>query len=105
MAENNVPDAAAHAASTLRLTPFWPDAPTSWFQMAEAQFHLCGVAADYDKYCLLLASLPKESFRMIRHLVELDRDRMPYDAYTQLKRALVSSHVCPITKRWGCFPE
>jgi hypothetical protein len=93
MAENNVPDAAAHATSTLRLTPFWPDAPNSWFQMAEAQFHLRGVTADYDKYCLLLASLPKESFRMVSHLVELDGDRVADDAYTQLKRALVSSHI------------
>jgi hypothetical protein len=61
--------------------------------MAEAQFHLCSVAADYNKYCLLLASLPKESFRTISHLMELDRDNMLADAYTQLKRALVSSHV------------
>jgi hypothetical protein len=93
MAENNRPDAAAYAASTLCLTPFWPDAPTSWFQMAEAQFHQHGVAADYDKYCLLLASLPKESFRMISHLVELDRDCVPDDVYTQLKHALVSRHM------------
>jgi hypothetical protein len=99
MAENNVPHApvanAAPAAATTRLhlTPFWTDALHGWFPMAEEQFHLHNVTADYDKYCLLVASLNREAFKMVGHLLPRDDQQVPEDAYVQLKRALVSSHI------------
>jgi hypothetical protein len=97
MAENNVPNApvgnAAVATTRLHLTPFWTDAPQGLFQMAEAQFHLHNVNADYDKYCLLVASLNREAFKMVGHLLPRDDRQVPEDAYVQLKHALVSSHI------------
>jgi hypothetical protein len=87
--------AAAAAASGLRLPQFWTDAPNSWFSMAEAQFHLRGVVNNADKYCHLLAALPREAFRMVAHIVERDQEAeaAEEDLYAQLKAALVSSHV------------
>jgi hypothetical protein len=65
--------------------------------MAEAQFRLRGITADLDdkcQYCLLLAVLPREAFRMVAHLVERGDDAEDEeDRYDQLKAALVSSHV------------
>jgi hypothetical protein len=57
--------AAAAAASGLRLPQFWTDVPNSWFSMAEAQLRLRGVINNADKYCHLLAALPREAFRMV----------------------------------------
>ena len=87
--------AAAAAASGLRLPQFWTDAPNSWFSMAEAQFRLRGVNSNADKYCHLLAALPREAFRMVAHLVEQEQEAADADEnlYAQLKAALVSSHV------------
>jgi hypothetical protein len=105
MAENNMPHvlvdnaASAVAATRLHLMPFWTDAPHGWFQMAEAQFHLHIVTADYDKYCLLVASLNREAFKMVGHLLPRDDRQVPEDAYVQLKRSLVSSHILSNIKK------
>jgi hypothetical protein len=51
------------------------------------------IKVDYDKYCLLVAALTRDAFRMVGHLIGQDQQQRPADAYTQLKRALVSCHV------------
>jgi hypothetical protein len=57
--------------------------------MAEAQFMLRRVTAGMDKYCHMLTTLPRASYKLISHLVE----QMPVEeSYQQLKDALLSAH-------------
>ena len=77
------------AMSSLKLQPFWSDAPVAWFASAEAQFQIRGVVAQRERFCHVVAALDKESFKKIVHLVTNPHHIAPYDG---LKEALVASH-------------
>ena len=91
-AGNAAVGAAANSGHSLKLVQFWPDAPKSWFLAAEAQFRLRGITSDQDRVCLLLSALPRDSFRLIQHLIGDDVDAAIQRPYAELKAALVSSH-------------
>ncbi len=76
--------------SSVKLPPFWPDAPLAWFAAVEAQFRLRGVAREVDRFCLVAAALDKDTVRQVVHLVA---EPDPVAPYTRLKDALLASHV------------
>jgi hypothetical protein len=73
----------------LRLLEFWPENPRGWFAMAEAQFMLRRVTSSVDRYCHVLTTLPRSSYRLILRLVE---DVPSKKSYTMLKEALMQAH-------------
>jgi hypothetical protein len=81
--------APAMAGGNLRLPEFWPENPRGWFAMAEAQFTLRRVTSGVDRYCHVLTTLPRSSYRLISHLVE---DIPSEESYTVLKEALMQAH-------------
>lgn len=83
------PFAPAQASASMRLPEFWPENPRGWFAMAEAQFMLRRVTSGIDKYCHVLTTLPRTSYRLVSHLVE----GVPTeDSYDQIKEALLQAH-------------
>jgi hypothetical protein len=79
----------AAASGNFKLPDFWPEAPANWFAMAEAQFLLRRVTSNIDRFCHVLMALPKNSYRMISHLVT---QAPAEDSYDQMKAALLSHH-------------
>jgi hypothetical protein len=77
------------AGGNLRLPEFWPENPRRWFAMAEAQFMLRRVSSGVDRYCHVLTTLPRSSYRLILHLVE---DVPSEESYILLKEALMQAH-------------
>ena len=55
---------------TVKLSPFWPQAPALWFAQAECAFTVKHIEAQFDRYCHVVAALPHESLRMVADLVE-----------------------------------
>jgi hypothetical protein len=58
------------AQGTVKLSPFWPQAPALWFAQAECTFTVKHVTGQFDRYCHVVAALPHESLRMVADLVE-----------------------------------
>ncbi len=82
--------AAAATNSTVfsvKLSPFWPQAPVAWFAQAECIFHTKRVTDSFDEYCHLMASLPPESVRLVMDIVEVPPAVNPYET---LKERLLS---------------
>jgi hypothetical protein len=85
------PPAAAAATGSnvfsVKLSPFWPQAPVAWFAQVEYIFHTKRVTDSFDKYCHLMASLPPESVRLVMDIVEVPPTVDPYET---LKERLLS---------------
>jgi hypothetical protein len=56
--------AAAAGQQQIKLPPFWPEDPVSWFRLAEGQFTLCNVADPITRYYHVLAALSADSVRL-----------------------------------------
>ena len=54
---------------SLKLPEFWQCDPASWFQHAEALFHLRGIDSDDDRYYLVVAALDRQSTGRVMHLL------------------------------------
>ncbi len=52
------------AQGTVKLSPFWPQAPALWFAQAECTFAVKHVTGQFERYCHVVAALPHESLRM-----------------------------------------
>ncbi len=50
---------------TVKLSPFWPQAPALWFKQAECSFTIKKIEAQFDRYCHVVAALPHESLRLV----------------------------------------
>ncbi len=95
--ENDEPQPALPAAGApaaghqqqIKLPPFWPEGPVSWFRLAEGQFTLRNVADSITRYYHVLAALSADSVRLFRHV--LHRETGP-DSYDQLRTSLLASH-------------
>lgn len=83
------PPPVAAAFSRVKLSPFWPNNPVTWFAMAEGQFVLNNIEAQNIKYYLVLNALPESTVALIADLVEGD---LPEDAYDQLRLRLMDAH-------------
>jgi hypothetical protein len=88
---NDGPPATAAATGSnvfsVKLSPFWPQAPVAWFAQAECIFHTKRVTDSFDKYCHLMASLPPESVCLVMDIVEVPPAVNPYET---LKERLLS---------------
>jgi hypothetical protein len=83
------PAAAAAAPVNVSLPRFWPDMPKMWFTQAECIFATKRLTNEFDKYCLLIGALPRESLRLIVDLTENPPAEGPYEA---VKARLLQSH-------------
>ena len=81
---------------TVKLSPFWPQAPALWFAQAECSFTVKKIEAQFDRYCHVVAALPHESLRLVADLVESPPTETPYD---NIKTRLVASHQLSPTSR------
>ncbi len=43
---------------TVKLSPFWPQAPALWFAQAECSFNVKKIEAQFDRYCHVVAAPP-----------------------------------------------
>ncbi len=53
---------------TVKLSPFWPQAPALWFAQAECSFTVKKIVAQFNRYCHVVAALPHESLRLAARL-------------------------------------
>jgi hypothetical protein len=83
------PAGAPPAIGQIKLPPFWPEDPASWFRLAEGQFALRNVANPVTRYYHVLAALSVDSVRLVRHV--LHDDTGP-ESYEQLRASLLASH-------------
>jgi hypothetical protein len=74
---------------TVKLSPFWPQAPALWFAQVQCSFTVKKIEAQFDRYCHVVAALPHESLRLVADLVESPPTETPYD---DIKTRLVASH-------------
>jgi hypothetical protein len=80
---------APHAIGQIKLQPFWPEDPASWFRLAEGQFTLRNVADPVTRYYHVLAALSVDSVRLVRHVLHDDTGPESYD---RLRASLLASH-------------
>jgi hypothetical protein len=73
----------------VKLPPFWPEDPASWFRLAEGQFALRHVADLITRYYHVLAALSVDSVCLVRHVLHKDTGPTSYD---QLRTSLMASH-------------
>jgi hypothetical protein len=45
---------------TVKLWPFWPQAPALWFAQAERSFTVKKIEAQFDRYCHVVAALQQD---------------------------------------------
>jgi hypothetical protein len=77
------------AIGQIKLPPFWPEDPASWFRLAEGQFALHNIADPVTRYYHVLAALSVDSVRLVRHI--LHDDTGP-ESYERLRASLLASH-------------
>jgi hypothetical protein len=73
----------------LKLNEFWMDAPVAWFGTAEAQFTARRITGELDKFCAVVAALPREAAKPVSHMLANPDPVLPY---TKLKQAMLASH-------------
>ena len=74
--------------SNLKLPAFWTNAPVAWFTAAEAQFQLCRVSSQSERFCYVTAALDNMSLKKVVHLVVTPDPEVPYN---KRKEALLAS--------------
>lgn len=80
----------------VRLPPFWPQNPATWFIQAEAQFQAYRITNEDTKYCLTIGALPPESCDSIIDILSNPPDT---ERYKSVKSALIKRHSISETKR------
>jgi hypothetical protein len=73
----------------IKLPPFWPEDPASWFWLAEGQFTLRNVADPVTRYYHVLAGLSVDSVRLVWHVLHDDTGPK---SYNRLRTSLLASH-------------
>jgi hypothetical protein len=86
---NPPPPPPPPAQGTVKLSPFWPQAPPLWFAQAECTFAVKHVTGQFDRYCHVVATLRHKSLRMFADLVESPPAGTAYD---DIKNHLIASH-------------
>ena len=75
---------------SVKLAPFWPQAPALWFSQAECLFTVKNITDEHTRYCFVVGALQHESLRLVADIVE---SPPPLQPYTVLKDRLMASHV------------
>jgi hypothetical protein len=73
----------------VKLPSFWTEDPVLWFRLAEGQFNLRNVADPVARYYHVLASVPQDTVRLVRHVLHEDTGPLSYD---NLRTSLLASH-------------
>lgn len=80
----------------IKLAPFWPNSPHTWFKQAEAQFSVHRIKNEFSKYSYVVASLPQDIADSIVDVL----DEIPdINQYTELKKVLIERYSLGIEKR------
>ncbi len=77
------------ATGQIKLPPFWPEDPASWFRLAEGQLALRNVADPVTRYYHVLAVLSVDSVRLVRYVLHDDTGPKSYE---RLRASLLASH-------------
>lgn len=83
-------------AISVKLIPFWPNSPHTWFIQAEAQFKISSVSSESSRYYHVLAALPQEIIESIIDFVQSPPEK---DLYTSIKNLLIERHSLSVEKR------
>ena len=54
---------------SIKLPPLWTPQPQVWFQQAEAQFTICGITVDENKYSYMVVALDQDTARQLLDLL------------------------------------
>lgn len=76
----------AVSAVAVKLPPFWPDLPETWFAQAESQFHIKGVTSSLTKFHYCVAALPQD---IASQLLDLIRNPPASEPFFALQNRLV----------------
>lgn len=85
-----------NAVSVVKLQPFWPNSPATWFISAEAQFTLSRITSDVSKYNYVVASLPQD---VAESIMDVLQEPPVINLYAHLKKILIERHSLSIEKR------
>lgn len=88
--EAPVAPVATISTTALKLPPFWPKDPDTWFAQVEAQFATRGMSVEKTKFDYLVASLSPDAATEVRDLILTPPTATPY---TLLKEALIKRFV------------
>lgn len=88
--------AELNAVSVVKLQPFWPNSPATWFISAEAQFTLSRISSDVSKYNYVVASLPQD---VAESIMDVLQDPPVINLYAHLKKILIDRHSLSIERR------
>jgi hypothetical protein len=80
---------AGHAPS-LQLPTFWTDTPSAWFGLAESRFRMRNITNEWDRFDVVVSSLPKDTLRLVLSAVTDPDEHVPY---TAIKARLLATHV------------
>lgn len=80
----------------LKLPPFWPNSPATWFIQAEAQFQISRINSETSRYNYILASLPQD---IIESILDFVQNPPPNDIYKNIKELLIERHSLSLEKR------
>lgn len=83
-------------AVSLKLQPFWPNSPATWFISAEAQFTLSRITSDISRYHYVVASLPQD---VAESIMDILQNPPVINLYSQLKKVLIERHSLSMERR------
>jgi hypothetical protein len=85
-----LPAAGGETSHThFKLPTFWAENPALWFAQVECILANRNVTRQFNRYCLVVEVLPRESLRLVADLIEAVPAE---DPYTVLKHRLLSAH-------------
>lgn len=94
---NNGSNNDNHVSSvSIKLPPFWPKCPTTWFIQVETQFSINKIKKDRSMYEHVIISLPQD---IIMTVVDIIENPPATDLYVTLKKTLIERHSMSDEKR------
>jgi hypothetical protein len=86
------------ARVAVRLPSSWAERPASWFNQAEAQFHLAGISNELTKFYHVVSQLDE---RYVAEVDDIINFPPQHDPYTTLKTELIK-RLCPSRHQRTC---
>lgn len=80
----------------IKLAPFWPNSPSTWFIQTEAQFGIARLTSEITKYNYVVAALPQDVAESMTDILE---NPPTTNQYSNIKNILIERHSLSIEKR------